>query len=386
MIVFSDRMAIRLQRVLIACGLPTILAIVSFYWLRKRRKAVIHNSSPEESSKETESIADFVTETDHSFMSCNSLAKQLKISSEKEVFISNSNRSESNCLHLDNYAMQLRDNNNCSPTTERTNACNAGSDQQFVSDNNSTNSMANQIESNNSNQSTGIKLRQTNCENNECNGNESQFDRNYSNISDDNIVFKLSNFSLNNEINDKDIQSKENEKNINSVKRDSNCDKCIEEVDSYGQNRSKSVSEPINTTVSSHKDNSDSNDCKSITKALINDNLSESNDNKSNDCQHIQVIDSPQLIEAHKQKSNEISVEVNNCGKTIDGLTMSQTNSIDNNTSSACSSSASCLMTNGYETGDMYHNYPDSVSNGVHSPPHSAFSDVHSEVCLSFLY
>ena len=381
-------MAIRLQRVLIACGLPTILAIVSFYWLRKRRKAVTHSSSPEHSSKEAKSTIDLVLETNKSFMSSNSIANQLKISLENHTL--KTNQKDNCCLQLsDSSAMQLRDNKNCSQSAETTTSYDSSNGQQFIStENNSTNPTANQNESNNSNHSSGIK-RQMNCENNgnECNENESELNCNYSNISDDNIVFKLSNFSLNNDINDKVIESKENilndESIRNSTKRDSNCDKSMEEVHNFGQNRLKSVSDSIDANVSSHNDNNDRNDSKSITNALIENNLSETKDKDRSDGQHIPALDS-QLIDAQKQNSNQISVEVSNCGNnTSDGLIMSQTNSIEHNTSSACSSSASCQMTNGYEAADMYHNYPDSVSNGVHSPPHSAFSDAHSEVCHS---
>ena len=175
--------------------------------------------------------------------------------------------------------------------------------------------------------------------------------------------------------------------------KSSKCDKPIDEsiIDGCGltgaqhksELKSELNSEPqpaITTTVNSHTDNIECKDSTSINNDLnnandsIEDHLCENNNNETNDCQHIQVFDSTQLMAKQKESAQHLTLDIGG-----DGLIMSQTNSVDN-ASSVCSSSASCLMTNGYDTGDMYHNYPDSVSNGVYSPPHSAFSDVHSEV------
>lgn len=378
-------MAIRFPRVLIACGLPTILAIVSYYWLRKRRKAVVLSSSPQHLS-ETHTPSAVEHSEEDLLLSADSLYSTPKQSSQ-EVFSAPAHphiHTNSAKVTLD-YDMQIKENNNCSPPKE-SGGREPTTTGQRVTDSQNNNSGADQTASNQTNHSSGVKRHQS-CENssNECNGNESPLNHMFSRC-EDTIVFKLSNFSLNNHINDKLVEKR------NSMNKESKCDKAIDESleDSSGLTgvtgvQQKSESKPaVDTTVSSHDDNAECDDSTSITNDLnhitdsnddhLNDHLCQNYSHDTTDCQHVQVLDNNRLITQQKEGSQHLTLDIGG-----DGLIMSQTNSIDNG-SSICSSSASCLLTNGYDTCDVYQNYPDSISNGVYSPPHSAFSDVHSEV------
>jgi hypothetical protein len=343
-------MAIRLQRVLIACGLPAIIAIVSFYWLRKRRKAVTDSRSLlKQSIKPSNKSLDSI------------------VVEKLENLTTNQSETCCDSPQIDiQYRMQLRDNNNSSTASNATNACNASVRQDFNSQTTTpTNTQIENIETN-----IGFELkRQLKSQNNgdkyTPNGNE--FICNYSHVSENKMVAKVSDSKS---FDSEDICSikESNDETVDILNsRDSTCDKSFEQKDSVDEKISCFIGGKAN--VVSHNDNNS----KSIIE-IIDDPNCETKVLSTEDYQQSQ---------SHPVMVSNIPIEVSNCSS--DAFLMSQTNSIEAS-SSACSSSASCLMANGYE-GDVYHNYPDSVSNSAidHSPPHSAFSDVHSEVSIPFI-
>ncbi|CAG2107305.1 unnamed protein product [Medioppia subpectinata] len=392
-------MAFRFQRVLIACSLPTILAIVSFYWLRKRRKAIdIHSESPEHTSTTTPAIDTIDSNTPKLFTRLPQHSEPIDI--RKSVSLQTQS-SQTYCdlrsFDTEYEAMKLKDNK-----TSRSAAADIPT--KLVSDTNSTAVRLDRMDSNYRSE----QKRQLNCQtiedtDSECKKrSDNELNNKYS-VTDEKIMVKLANLSLNKDDN-KDIQScngfeinGNNNEDKKSTKRDSlKCDKhCMEDI-SYISDQKES-SNGFEANVSSHNDSESSNDytnqCKpngcnngSVHEETISETNNTINNNNNTNSKQV-VLDS---IDAQNQNhsicpSNEITIEVNVCptGDVNTPTMSSPPHAVDNNNgSSTCSSSASqcLLMTNGYESGDIYHNYPDSVSNGeTHSPPHSAFSDVQSE-------